>query len=228
MNLTELRDVVRSQTQTTAPELPDPLIDVYLQQGFERTINGEVLWPFYETSWDITFDPDQSVATLPGDVNQSGVMALYDLTNNFRLTQIAPEFGDDHYVGASAGTTAAVQFSLWADQVWLWPRAFTHVDPIVYRLRGYRKPLVWLNSANEPDCDPRFHLCFTHYAVALAYEQQEDETLNTTYMDRWQRDAEMAHKAIMAPRHQRPLVLSGSIDTVPAGGASWVLVPPAP
>lgn len=228
MNLTELRNVVRSQTQTTAPELPDPLVDVYLQQAFERTINGEVLWPFYETSWDIIFDPDQATATLPGDVNLSGVMALYDPSNNFRLVQIAPEFGDDHYVGVSSGITTPVQFSLWADQVWLWPRTLAHVDPLTYRLRGYRKPLLWLNASNEPDCDPRFHLCLTHYAVALAYAQQEDEQLETVYMDRWQRDAEMAHKAIMAPRHQRPLVMSGSIDMVPAGGPSWVLVPPTP
>lgn len=226
MNLTELRTVVRSQTQTTIGDLPDPTVDSFLQQAFERTIHGETQWPFYESSWELVLDPGATTMTLPGNVNQAGIMALYDVASNYRLTQIAPEFGEDHYVGGSSGMTQAMQYSLWGNEVLLWPRVSSAAEARIYRLRGYRRALTWLNDAMEPDCDSRLHFCFTHYAVALAYAQQEDEQLETVYMDRWMRDAEAARRAIIEPRHHRPLVMSGSIDTVPALGPGWTLTPP--
>lgn len=226
MNLTELRSLVRAQTQTTQGDLPDPTVDAFLQQGFERTINGETQWPFYETSWDITLDPNTSTITIPGDVNQAGIMALYDVANNFRLTQVANEFAADHFLGPQVGSTWAFMYSLWGNeiQVYPWNRETTYTKH--YRLRGYRRPLNWLTPAQEPDCDARLHVAISHYAVALAYAQQEDEQLEAVYMERWQRDAEAARRAIMEPRHQRPLVFAGSISMVPRWGASWVIDPP--
>lgn len=226
MILTDLRSAVRTQTQTTQGDLPDPTIDLFLQQAFERTINAETQWPFYESVWDLVLEVDSASIALPGDVNQAGIMALYDVEHNIRLVQVGPEFGDDHYYGHWNGVTCPVQFSLWGGEIWLWPRVYDHTEQLDYRLRGYRRPLVWLTPGNEPDCDARLHLCLTHYATALAYAQQEDEQLEMTYMDRWQRDAEMARKQIMEPRHHRPLVFSGSVDSVPTPATTWVVEPP--
>jgi hypothetical protein len=50
--------------------------------------------------------------------------------------------------------------------------------------------------------------------------------LETTYMDRWQRDVEMARAAIMDPVHHRPMAMASSTTTVPLYGPAWVLVPP--
>lgn len=228
MNIDELRGVVHAQTQTTSGDLADLTIDTYLRQGFERTINAETQWPFYEQSWDLTLVAGEMTMSLPGDVNQSGIMALYDTVNNFRLTMIAAEYGDDHFAGPQVGTARPFMYSLWGDTVYLWPRLQPQSVDHLYRLRGYRRPLTWLTTANAPDCDERLHLPITHYAVALAYAQQEDDQLELSYMDRWQRDVEMAHRAIMDPRHQRPLVMAGSIDGFPVGGPGWVLEPPTP
>lgn len=226
MNLTELRTAVRAQTQTTQGDLADPIVDSFLQQAFERTINGESQWPFYETHWDVSLDPQQSTIPLPLNVNQAGVMALYDMTNMFRLTQVGPEFADDHYAGQQVGTTHPLQFAMWGGYIHLFPRVQLSDDARPYRVRGYRYPMTWLAADNSPDCDARLHVCLIHYAVALAYAQQEDETLETSYMDRWMRDAEMARKVIMEPRHHRPLVYAGSIETVPQPATNWVLTPP--
>lgn len=226
MNLDELRGVVHAQTQTTTGDLADATIDTYLRQAFERTINGETRWPFYEQHWDLTLLAGEVTMALPGDVNPPGIMALYDATNNFRLTQIAAEYGDDHFAGPQVGTLHPVMYSLWGDSIHVWPRVQSASEDRPYRLRGYRRPVLWLNTSNEPDCDPRLHMPLTHYAVALAYAQQEDEQLELTYMDRWQRDVEIAHAAIMDPRHQRPLVYAGSIDIHHPRGPAWVLVPP--
>lgn len=226
MNLTDLRTAVRVQTQTTSGDLPDPTIDSFLQQAFERTVNGETQWPFYETHWDVFLDPQATTIPIPANVNQAGIMALYDMTNMFRLTQVGPEFSDDHYSGVQVGTTAPLQYSLWGGYIHLFPRVQAAEDSRPYRIRGYRYPVMWLGADDSPDCDPRLHVCLVHYAVALAYAQQEDETLESSYMDRWMRDAELARKSIMEPRHHRPLVYAGSIETVPRPVTSYVLVPP--
>jgi hypothetical protein len=226
MNLTELRTAVHVQTQTTSGDLPDPTIDSFLQQAYERTVNGETQWPFFEQSWDVTIDAQATTITIPVNVNQAGVMALYDLTNGFRLTQVAPEFADDHYNGKQVGTNHPLQFAMWGGTIHLYP-AVTAIDEArPYRLRGYRYPQTWLTPSQEPDCDVRLHTCLIHYATALAYAQQEDEVLESSYMDRWMRDAEQARQVIMEPRHHRPLVYAGSIETVPQPVTSWVLTPP--
>lgn len=228
MNLTDLRTAVRVQTQTTSGDLPDTTIDNFLQQAFARTVEGETQWPFYETHWDVSLDPDQSTIALPANANPAGVMALYDMTNSFRLTQIGPEFSDDHYYGPQVGTVAPLQFAIWGDTIFLFPRVQTSSEARPYRLRGYRYPLTWLAATNEPDCDARLHVAMIHFAVALAYAQQEDEVLEATYMDRWMRDAEQARSVIMEPRHHRPLVYAGSAESVPVPVTNWVLVPPTP
>lgn len=226
MNLTDLRSAVRVQTQTTAGDLPDPTIDSFLSQAFERTVNGETEWPFFETHWDIALDPGASTIALPANVNQAGIMALYDMTNNFRLAMVGPEFGDDHYYGPQVGTTYPIQFSLWGGEIQLYPKVQAATVSRPYRLRGYRHALTWLTPANDPDCDARLHVALISYAVALAYAQQEDEVLEGTYMNRWQADVEGARRAIMEPRHHRPLVYAGSIHTSPVPLPSWVLAPP--
>lgn len=222
-----LRNSVRTQTQTDPADLPDATIDWHLQQGFERTINVETRWPFYEQTWELGLPAGATTITLPGDVNRSGVMALTDIANNFRLYYVGGEWADDHYAGPQVGTTWPIQFTIWGDEIALFPTPSTSAD-MSYRLRGYRRPLVWLTPGNEPDCDQRLHLPLIHYAIALAYAQQEDDTLEAVYMDRWQRDVEIAHAGIMEPRHHRPLAYANSTDGMPAraSGPRWTLVPP--
>lgn len=246
MNLSELLTMVHGQTQTTTGDLPDPTITNFLQQAFERTINGETQWPFYETTWQLSLANGQYQVDLPGDVNQAGIISLYDADRGIRMVMVAeewaetwfpdrPTWDDDNSVWVSDTTPINLQvwYTVWGGKITFWPQYAVAIDPPTeprsFMLRGYRQPLSWLTPADEPDCDPRLHVALAHYATALAYAQQEDETLETTYMDRWQRDAEAARRAIMEPRHQRPLAMAGSIDApVPRVGPGWVLVPPTP
>lgn len=239
MNLTELRDFVHRQTQTTSGDLADTTIDWYLQQAFERTINGETLWPFLESQWPLTLAAGQFQMTLPGNVNEAGIMTLFDSDRGVRMEMVGQEWAEGQFVGRptwngtewegdSVPLAPQLWYSLWGGQITLWPITVSADTERQFLLRGYRRVLDWLTSAQEPDCDVRLHQCLVHYAVALAYAQQEDDVLETTYMDRWQRDVELARRAIMEPRHQRPLIAAGSIDQFVVGGHYWRLVPPTP
>ena len=204
--LTELYDRVRAQTETDESELADSRINEFLEEAFNRTIAGENSWPFYEETWTLTQLVGESTLALPSDCNQPGIVSLFDLTDNRRLEMIDYGTAEDFYLGVVTSVAGPIQYSLWGGEIQLWPATeFTATRE--YRLRGFRRAAAWssLGAGSEPDCDERLHLPLLHYAVALAYAQQEDEVLEANYMARWQRDVEMARQAIMEPTRHRPV-----------------------
>jgi len=214
--LKDLRQLVRQQTETTEAELPNITIDNYLTQGFERTVNAEVQWPFYENTWTVTQRADQSSISIPLDVKAPGFMSLVDNANGWRLTHIDPEEAEDRFFGATSTTSAPLNFSVWNNYIQLWPQTKYSADR-TYQLRGFRLPTnfpVYVGESadplQEPDMDSRLHTGLAHYATALAYIQQEDMELENQYMKRWLNDVEMARQVIMDPAHNRPIAMGPS------------------
>jgi len=205
-SLSDLYKIVRAQTQTQPDELPDAIINVHLQQAFERTIAAQNNWPFYEQTWTIPQPAGSSTAPLPGDVIESQIIAMIS-PEGHRLNMVPPETALYAYDNVLSSGYAR-EYSLWGDQITFWPKA-THDADRSYMLIGFRRPRAWsdLGPSDGPDCDERFHLPLSNYAIAMAYAQQEDEVLETVYMQRWQHDVELTAKAIMEPAHRRPLVM---------------------
>lgn len=207
--LTELYAKVRSQTDTDSAELPDALLSQYLEEAFNRTIAAENLWPSYEQVWDLTLTAGETTIALPGDVNEPGIIGLWDVANEYRLVLLSFEKGLDflsnRFSGSAFGPHA---YALWAGEIKLFPAGLTFSEDKEYKLYGYRRAAAWpTSSSGSPDCDERLHLALAHYATALAYAREEDEVLERNYMERWQRDVEMARQAIMDANRQRPLVM---------------------
>ena len=206
--LSELRNYVHAQTDTLESDLPSATIDRYLQEAFTRTIAAETRWPFYETIWTATQAIGDSFFDMP--TNCSELASVIDTANDrFRLRHIDYEEAEDQYFRVGNITGTASEYSIWGDVVYLWPQ-ITFTAERSYALRGYRDPTDWIAgvpSVTTPDCDERLHFPLCHYAVALAYAQQEDEQLENVYMSRWQRDVEIIRSNIMDPRHHRPLTM---------------------
>lgn len=220
MNLSDLTKYVWAQTDTTVLDLDADTIRSYLIEGFNRTIAAENRWPFYEQTWVLTVPPGETSIAVPIDLRQSGLVSLMGPTGH-RYEQIGQEEAEERFGSGSGSTGQHGYFSLWADRINLWPQAAA-TDPIEFTLRGYRKPnpLVFIGGAGEVDADERLHRPLAHYAIALAYAQQEDEVLERTYMERWQKDVEMIRRSIMEPAHNRPLVLHGNFPRRRGGGGS--------
>lgn len=208
--LAELRSYVRVQTETTSAELPSPTIDSYIREAFNRTISSENRWPFYEHAWTLTQAIGADTLDIPVDLERSSIVSLSDDQNGgARLIMASYEAAEDNY-RSNPSIAGPAHFSLWGDSIYLWP-AVEYTVARTYGLRGYRKPLDWVSAGDAavPDADERLHWCLAHYAVALAYIQQEDEVLEVTYMTRWQRDFEVARRAIMEPARNSPLQMGG-------------------
>lgn len=208
--LAELRSKVRSQTQTTDAILTDSEVDSWLQEAFDRTIAAENQWPFYEYTWSLTLTAGSSTIAMPTSpsVEASGIVSLVDSTANARLVMVDHEWAENWYTTNPITVGTAVHYSIWADTIHFWP-VTDFADDHTISLRGFRRPSDWIadGASAEPDCDSRLHLALANYAIALAYIQQEDESLERVYMERWQKDVEMAHGAIMEPGRHRPLTM---------------------
>jgi hypothetical protein len=222
--LAVLRRLVRQQTETTEAELPNVTVDDFLTQAFERTVNAEVQWPYYETSWALLQLAGTTSIPVPADAWPPGFMSFLDVEENIRLVQIDPEEAEDRYFGTTRNSHRAINYSVWNDVIQIWPKHI-HEEDRSYTLRGFRLPKRFpvvidgvTDSEQEPDLDPRLHNCLAHYATALAYIQQEDMELENQYMKRWQNDVELARNVIMEPAHYRPLMMGPSVlYTTPIG-----------
>lgn len=227
MNQTELTAYVWAQTDTTEYDLPATTIANYIDEAFARTVAAENRWPTYEKTWTAIVRDGEAWWDLEPDVNPPAIVAVTSDDQGYKLLQITEEEADLKY-GTKLYSPGAqpVCYSLWGGRLNLWPKVQADGDT-TYSVRGYRKPLSTYAPDGQIDADPRLHRPLAHYAVALAYAQQEDEVLEATYMQRWQRDVEMARKAIMEAAKNRPVIMHGNFPRTPVGGyrpagSSWL------
>lgn len=218
MNLQQLRDYIRAQLDIEEEELPNEMADAYLSEAYIRTMSMENRWPFFEHSWTVGKPAVEGAVTLPDDCDPAGIFSVR--CNGLRLVQVSNEQAEDSGSQLS-GTTKPGWYSLWGRFLYLWPNpnSDTTLD-----IRGYRLPTDWISqgAGAEVDADVRLHRLLAHYAIALAYAQQEDEILEDVYMKRWQASFLAARNAICNPRHNRPLVMNGGLAIVGSSGGPAV------
>lgn len=210
MDVNGLKSYVREQLDVDAEELPDSLLNIYLQEAFDRTMAFDNLWPRNESSWQISTSPDTYTASLPPDLNLPSLTSAYITgASSHPLLIIDQKTGEDWFGYTNDGAQVDPTYcSVWQGQLHLWPTPALD-QTIDIAIRGYRQP-VWSNGASDiPDLDPRIHVTLAYFAIALAYAQQEDEVLEGVYMARWDRDLRQQLRAILDPIHSRPLVLGG-------------------
>lgn len=226
MDVEEIRTYVRTHLEMDDEELPDALLNVYLQDGFERTIALDNRWPRNEKIWTVSKVQGQLLAHLDDDVLIPSILSVTAHSMNRRLTYITQENAEDLFTqNAVIATGDPVYWSVWQRDMSLWPNPGTNVTYDM-TVRGYSQP-VWDNAASKiPDIDVRLHPAIAYYAMGLSYAAQEDEILEGVYMARWDRDVKSFMGAIMDPPRHRPLVLNGGPAVL--GGSSYYIVPPGP
>jgi hypothetical protein len=203
-------------------DLPDSVLNIYLQEAFDRTMAMTNQWPRLEYTWLVSLLPGNTSASLPPDLNPPSLVSVL-APDGYRLSSINQETAEQNFSLTEAGDTNPLYYSLWGGQLYLWPRV-DKVDPYTLAVRGSRQP-VWTNSASDiPDLDPRLHATLAYFALGLAYAQQEDDVLEAAYMARWTRDLGQQMKTMMEPQHARPLVMHGGS---PVGGIpTYTVFPP--
>jgi hypothetical protein len=100
---------------------------------------------------------------------------------------------------------------------------------------GYRMGADWIGdgASGGCDCDRRLHIPICWYACSLGYAQQEDEVLESTYLNRFKESSAQARDIIMRPNPIQPKQVAWThyppAPSGPGGPAQLVLnVPPTP
>ena len=223
MDVQELRDYVRVQMDVDDRDLPDGLLNVYLQEAFDRTMAFTNKWPRNETTWNLSLLAGSRSLTLPPDANLPSIMSVVDVSQGYALVQVDQHLAEQNFSPLTVAHGVPVYFSIWGNQLTVWPSPMGDVayDMI---MRGFRQP-IWDNGASTiPDLDPRLHVTLAYFALALAYIKEEDEVMEGIYMGRWNRDLTQQLRSILEPSHQGPLVMHGGSRI--GGTPSYVINPP--
>ena len=188
-----MRDLVRTQLDLDDTDLPDLLLDAFIQQGYDLVLGLENQWPFFQQLWGSVSSDAAGMIPLPDGLNH--VELLMDSTGR-TLTR-----GDPRWVYQVVGSTTVGIPSYWVQynsEIHLYPAPG---DVALFQLFGYRQGSDWiaLGAGSECDCDRRLHIPICWYACSLGYAQQEDEVLEATYLNRYHETADEARKAIMRP-----------------------------
>jgi hypothetical protein len=220
LTLQNLRDAVRTQLDLDEDDLPNALVDMYLGEGFDRTIALERRWPSYETTWTTTVPAGTEAVELDDAVEH--IASVRETTYDRPLMHLSHEVAEENFRGImDAGSPTF--FSIWAGEIHLWPTPTADTGLVI---RGWRKPNDWIASgaATEVDADERLHKALIHYACSRAYAQQEDEVLEQTYLRSWEAGVAIARSVIMRSKFtQHPVVLNGGLGQVPRRNITWDL-----
>lgn len=203
MNLDQIHVFVRTQLDLDETDLPDVLLDTYVQDGYDHIINLERRWPFFETLWTEISVPADGVFTMPVDAD---VIESLMTTQGQRLWHVDIRWAEDN-IGISASGTPGY----WAEvgrQIVLFPKP---TATMTLQGRGFRKPSAWIaqGASAEVDADLRLHVPICWYVCALGYAQQEDEVLEATYMNRYREAVTLARDAVLRPWTGQPKILNG-------------------
>lgn len=206
MKRDELITAIRTQLDLDEEDLPLATAQLFLREAFYRTIAKERRWPFLEADWEYVFLAGEGSTPLASDTAE--IKSVVNLSSSSRL-----QFADHDLIKDATGFLASDVkfFSVWAGRLYAWP---VPEDDTTISLSGYRKgSVLWLdNPGLEVDLDDRLHLPMMHYAIGLAYAQQEDPELEQMYTNRWAVGVEEVREDLMKAGSYRPLVLNGGLD----------------
>jgi len=207
----DLVALVRDITDLDEADLPTSLLRTYFRDGYDRLINLERRWPFFETSVSLETVPEQRdypMSTI-GDGNLREITSIVDtsMAGN-RLHLVSIDDAERVWNASLDAPSRPLYFVEWGNAIKLYPKPET-VYPL--SIRGYRKPTyTWLtNDALQVDCDERLHTAIAYYAISQAYKRQEDNEMSMVYKQSFDEAVALARRDLMRPPSHRPMVYNG-------------------
>jgi len=206
--LAEMRAFVLAQTDLDATDLPNSVLDIYIQEGVDRVYYAEQRWPLYEDSWTfntVAGTTDYTLATI--DAGIRFVAAVRGEDNELKWIG-----RDDHDEAAHLDESRRSKpryWSEWDGQLRLLPN-----PDAVYSMtvRGYRHMTDWYGDGTtdtvEPDIPEDLHRAAAMWAIGLAYLKEEDAGLSTLYVDHFTDQLDKFSKRIVRTPPSSPLVLN--------------------
>ena len=211
MIVDDLIALVRQTTSLEEADLPSSLIRTYIMDGYQKVINLERRWPFFETTYTISTTaltrayPIANIGN--GDLREVSAVTDTSVAGN-RLTLIPMEEAERIWNGSMDVPMRPLYYAIWGYELRLYPKPGA-VYPLT--IRGYRKPsMLWVNdSSRQIDCDDRLHLALGYYAISQTYRRQEDPEMAANYKQLFDENVQLAVKDIMRTPTHPPMIMAG-------------------
>ena len=203
--LQQIRDHIRTYTDTDSTDLTDGLVDQFIQAAFDEIAYAERLWAF--------FNQDGTFSTVVGDQQYSlvddlgGLNELVSLQlDTAPLRPIGHQYASEQFVNTASGRPT--HFSVFERSVFLWPSP-SSVLTVSYQ--GFRQPNDWVadGSGATPDLPSEYHTIVQQGALIRALDwldEQEQAAANRAQYDRALQAVSARHRGMTVGG---PIILNG-------------------
>jgi hypothetical protein len=217
LTLQNIRDQVRNTVELDSTDIPDSIIDLFVQEGFDRIARDQRRWSFYED--DYSFTTVEGQQAYPFSSIGSTLVTVDGVEHpSWMCLPIGHQLAQGQYAGSTVLGTPT-NFSVWADKVYLWP---TPGAEIAVTVRGYRAPTDWIaqGSGATPDLPVEFHPLLVLWALHRAYMQQDDAQMGQMLRQMFNEQFRILRDAYTRPLDAEPSVIGAT------HAAAYSMLPP--
>lgn len=172
LTLQEIRDQVRNTVELDETDIPNSILDLFVQEGFDRIARDSRRWSFYEDEFTFTTTASQGSYSFASiDSTLAEVDAIEH--DSWLCLPISHQLATGQYAGSDV-TGTPTNFSVWNSKLFLWP---VPDEVLTIEVRGYRSPTDWIaqGAGATPDVPVEFHPLIVLWALHRAYLQQDDQ-----------------------------------------------------
>ena len=215
-------------------DISNDLVNGFIKEGFQKIVALSNRWPYYQTTY--TFATVENVHTYSNFTQTqptpsgSAARSITDIQQLISVVNNGPVSGNNGqgnalvyidqaraesiWVGSSDQPEIPAYFSIWSNQLWLWPKP---EQSYFITVRGYRIPsLEWFSDENLPiDISPQLQLPLINYVMARIFQFQEDPEMAREYMTSFERAIAIIQGQLTAPSSNRQLIMSGGLQLTP-------------
>ena len=203
-------------------DITTDLVNGFIKEGFQKIYVLSNRYPYYQST--LSFSTVNTVhgystftQTLPSVVSKTltdmaQIISVVNTTNTGNSLIYLDQFkAESIWVGTNDVTGIPVYFTIWANQINLWPAPN---DIYVMSIRGYRRPsLTWLQDENTNiDMSPDFQLPLVNYVMSRIFQYQEDPEMANTYMRNYEQEVALVQQNLTAPNSNQPMIMSGGLQ----------------
>lgn len=207
MDVQAYRDYVWSFLQLDAEELPVPLIDRWIREGFNRIVAVTKRFPFYEATETVALTGGEQLLTVT-TVAPDKIESISHPDGMLQWMGHSEAQRKFHPSINTVSTRYPLVWSRYGGQLFLWPVPSADQDVTV---TGWRAPEYgWLAlSGGVPDMDEQLQEPLLSFVMHKAYEWDDDPERSAAALGSFQSGVDEILGAIVEEVPTSPIVLHG-------------------
>lgn len=213
-------------------DISTDLVNGFIKEGFQKVVALSQRYPYYQSTYGfVTVNGvrgynsfNRTIPSVLASQTLTDIQSLIAVINNGpssgnngqgnALVYLDQARCESIWVGSQDQADIPAYFSLWGNQLNLWPKPNGNYSMTI---RAYRIPsLSWFTDENTAiDIDPQMQLPLVNYVMARIFQFQEDPEMAREYMTSFEKAVAIIQGQLTAPSSNRQLIMSGGLQLTP-------------